>query len=163
MITSVCQHCGKKFQHYPSKQRKYCSLSCATTARNLTDANPSYHRDISGEKNPMYGKGRSGPDNPMYGKRKEEAPRWNGGRKTRPDGYAFVVVDDDYPNPSYVKPSGTKYALEHRVIMEDCLGRRLEPEEVVHHRDGDPSNNDIANLQLFENQAEHIRIGHGGA
>jgi hypothetical protein len=103
----------------------------------------------------------SGAENPMFGRRKEECPRWNGGIKTRTDGYILAVAPDNHPYPSDITSSGTKYVLLHRLIMEARLGRFLEPGEVVHHRDGDPSNNDPSNLELFASQADHIRIGHG--
>lgn len=38
---------------------------------------------------------------------------------------------------------------EHRKIMEEYLGRKLERHEVVHHKDGDKSNNDINNLEVM--------------
>jgi len=44
---------------------------------------------------------------------------------------------------------------EHRLIMEQVIGRYLRPEEVVHHDDDNGSNNDPANLRLFANNAEH--------
>lgn len=98
----------------------------------------------------------------MFGRRLELAPRWKGGRKVRRDGYVYVVVPDDYPHPAYTKPSGTKYALEHRRVMEHALGRYLRPEEVVHHRDGNTSNNAIENLRLYATHAEHLADGHSG-
>lgn len=156
-----CAQCGKDFYRHRSKpDRRFCSISCAMTARNLTDENPAYHHDISGQNNPMFGRGMSGTENPMYGKRKDQAPRWTGGERTRKDGYAFVVAPDDHPYPSYTKPSGTKYILKHRWIMEQFLGRYLSPDEVVHHIDGDPTNNDIRNLRLFDDQSAHISNGH---
>lgn len=42
--------------------------------------------------------------------------------------------------------------------MEEHLGRPLSDDEVVHHLDGDRQNNDISNLRLFSNQAEHHRF-----
>ncbi len=39
--------------------------------------------------------------------------------------------------------------LEHRRVMEDILGRSLEPWEVVHHKDHDKSNNDPSNLEVM--------------
>lgn len=155
-----CEQCGKEIWIQPSKpDRKYCSRSCATTARNLTDANPSFHRDISGKNNPSYGKGLNGPDNPMYGKRREKSTNWKGGRKVRADGYVLVVAPDDHPNPSDISHT-TKYILEHRLVMEKHIGRYLNPGEVVHHIDGNPSNNDIENLELFASQSEHISQRH---
>jgi hypothetical protein len=159
----TCAQCGKEIWIRPSKpNRKFCSKSCATTARNLTDQNPAYSRDITGENNPMFGNGLSGQDNPMFGKTKELAPRWTGGRKVRKDGYVFVVAPDDHPNPSYTKDSGTKYILEHRLVMESHIGRYLSPDEVVHHIDENPNNNSIENLELFRSQSEHVSTRHSG-
>lgn len=45
----------------------------------------------------------------------------------------------------------------HDVIMEEHIGRRLLPDEVVHHINGDKSDNRIENLQLLTN-AEHSRL-----
>lgn len=59
----------------------------------------------------------------------------------------------------YVAENGKRRARrEHRVIVERHLGRRLEPWEVVHHKDGNPSNNEIDNLDVVEfgaHTAEH--------
>ena len=44
------------------------------------------------------------------------------------------------------EPGGYKY--EHIVKMEQKLGRKLRPNEIVHHADGDPSNNDLSNLSV---------------
>lgn len=156
-----CLQCGKEIYSYPSRPRQFCSKSCARTYTNLTENNPSFHRDITGANNPMYGKGLCGEANPMYGKRLDQAPRWKGGRKVRKDGYIFVVAPPDHPYPSYTKKNGLKYILEHRYVMEQHLGRYLLPEEVVHHIDEDPANNAIENLRLYSSQAEHISKGHG--
>lgn len=162
--TINCAVCGKKTKSYPYRPRTYCSKSCARTAANLTDRNPSYHRDISGEKNPMYNAFKNPrPSQKLLvpsqlGKTKELSPRWKGGRKVRKDGYILVVAPDDHPHPSdQHKPSGLKYILEHRLVMEQKLGRYLLPTEVVHHIDEDPSNNDPDNLMLFASQLEHVK------
>lgn len=41
-----------------------------------------------------------------------------------------------------------RYKLEHRKVIEQSLGRKLNKNEVVHHIDGNPVNNDIENLFL---------------
>jgi hypothetical protein len=59
----------------------------------------------------------------------------------------------------YVTENGKRRARrEHRVLMEEHLGRKLEPWEVVHHKDGDRANNDLTNLEVMEfghHTAEH--------
>jgi hypothetical protein len=45
---------------------------------------------------------------------------------------------------------------EHRWIMEQSLGRKLESWEHVHHVDGNHLNNDIQNLEVLSN-ADHQR------
>lgn len=46
----------------------------------------------------------------------------------------------------YVRVAGT-YA--HRLVMQGVLGRRLLPQESVHHKNGDRADNDPANLELW--------------
>jgi hypothetical protein len=76
---------------------------------------------------------------------------WRGGRVVeQPEGYILVKT----PGHPYANAAG--YVREHRLVMEKHLGRYLEPHEVVHHKDDDPSNNDIDNLELFDSNAEHL-------
>jgi len=56
------------------------------------------------------------------------------------------------------KPHAKKF---HRWLMEQHLGRPLEPHEDVHHRDGDKQNNDLANLEVIHH-ADHTRITNAG-
>lgn len=42
-------------------------------------------------------------------------------------------------------------------VMEMMIGRKLNPEEVVHHKNSDPNDNRIENLVLFSNNSEHIK------
>mgnify|MGYP000967476062 CR=1 FL=1 len=63
----------------------------------------------------------------------------------------------------YVSENGRRVARrEHRVIMERHLGRKLEPWELVHHKDSNPHNNTIENLELVEwgvHTSEHHKGG----
>ena len=46
---------------------------------------------------------------------------------------------------------------EHRKVMQDLLGRKLSVDEVIHHINGDKSDNRVENLQILS-RSEHSRI-----
>lgn len=50
--------------------------------------------------------------------------------------------------------------LLHRRLAEEFLGRPLLPGEIVHHRDGDSTNNDRRNLLVLPSQRYHAHIEH---
>lgn len=55
-----------------------------------------------------------------------------------------------------------KQVFEHRLVMEQFLGRKLLPNEVIHHKDGNGLNNALENLELMtqaEHQNEHLMEG----
>jgi hypothetical protein len=71
------------------------------------------------------------------------------GYRTVQRGYIKLKVD----NHPHADRDG--YVMEHRLVMEEHLGRYLEPGEVVHHLDGVRDHNVISNLQLLEGRKKH--------
>ena len=65
-------------------------------------------------------------------------------------GYMYCKTEPLHPK----RNSNDLYPL-HRVLMENKLGRSLEPGEEVHHEDEDKSNNSLSNLKLLTKK-EHI-------
>jgi endogenous inhibitor of DNA gyrase (YacG/DUF329 family) len=72
------------------------------------------------------------------------ARAWRGGKVYR-RGYVLVLAPD---HPSLVGTT-RRYVLEHRIVMEQILGRYLEPHEQVHHKNGVTDDNRPENLELW--------------
>lgn len=81
----------------------------------------------------------------------ENAPNWKGGRVKTSGGYIYQHA------PSHPFAANKGYVMEHRLAMEKKLGRYLTKEEIVHHKDGNKSNNDISNLELSSDRGTHTR------
>lgn len=71
---------------------------------------------------------------------------WKGGKTTNVHGYVLIRIPRSHHLDSMRTANG--YALLHRVVMAESLGRPLLPTESVHHMDGDKTNNSLSNLQL---------------
>lgn len=78
------------------------------------------------------------------------------GRRIDPDGYVLVTAPSDHPYARQRTGRKTKLMYEHRLVMEQKLGRYLDPAEVVDHIDGLTLHNDPENLRLFESNAQHL-------
>lgn len=71
--------------------------------------------------------------------------------KKHSGGYTLVYK----PNHPCADPIG--YVLEHRIIVEEKLGRYLSSDEIVHHKNGIKTDNNIDNLVVIS-KSEHAKI-----
>lgn len=69
-------------------------------------------------------------------------PSWKGGTYISSDGYRMVYVGTSQDNES----GWSNYRKEHVLVAERVLGRALNDDDVVHHKDGNKLNNDPENL-----------------
>jgi hypothetical protein len=71
-----------------------------------------------------------------------------------------IISKGDY-NYAIVRghPNATKnhYVLEHRIVMENKIGRILKRGEIVHHINEKKKDNRPENLQLIESASTHTR------
>ncbi len=79
-------------------------------------------------------------------------PMWNGGKSVNFHGYIIIYK----PDHLYCCPKG--YVLEHRLIMEEVIGRYLTEKEVVHHINENRTDNRPENLKLFKGIGDHTRF-----
>lgn len=120
-----CAQCGGRFlvSIFHRKTTDCCSQSCRQ--RKWTREHPEHYK---------------GP----------KSSNWKGGRRTLPNGYIEVW------NPKAAERArpGTKkpYILEHRLVMEQVLGRPLAVGENVHHKNGIRDDNRPENLELWKKQ-----------
>ena len=78
-------------------------------------------------------------------------PKWKGGIMF--DKNRKLILSPEHPSPDFLK----KYCYEYRLIMEKHLGRYLTKDEIIHHIDGDVTNNKIENLEVMT-RGEHCRL-----
>jgi hypothetical protein len=79
-------------------------------------------------------------------------PAWKGGRCLMKTGYIRIPI---YPEDPYIsmaafsRHSSHYWITEHRYVMAQRLGRCLHPWEIIHHINGDKTDNRIDNLELL--------------
>ncbi|MFA5307029.1 MAG: HNH endonuclease signature motif containing protein [Candidatus Babeliales bacterium] len=132
LVTCICAKCGKTFQlaKFLTKDsfNHYCSLECNYKKLEGKHHSPETIEKIRAIKRP---KGK-------------QHHNWGGGCFVTSAGYVKVWTEDGY-------------RFEHHLVMEQQIKRRLTDDEVVHHINGNKSDNRIENLQLTT-KSEHSHL-----
>lgn len=147
--TKTCPVCNKEFYPFNGNRRQiYCSNDCANQAkrtRRLMTC-PTCKKEFvrpQGKKRTYC--------SISCAKRRLVQSNYEGrqeGSIRKQSGYILI------------KHNG-KWIQEHRLVMERKLGRKLKPHERVHHKNGDRSDNQIENLELwtiFKKDPPGIRV-----
>jgi hypothetical protein len=87
---------------------------------------------------------------PAAGRRGALNPNWKGGRTIASNGYVLLRVGVDHHLADV-----RGYAYEHRVVAEHKVGRRLRKGEIVHHLNGDKTDNRQDNLVITKSIRHH--------
>ena len=72
------------------------------------------------------------------GLKREQNPNWRGGSTISTQGYRLLNLGNG------------RRVLEHRLVMEKEVGRKLKRHEHVHHVNGNKLDNRIGNLELLD-------------
>jgi hypothetical protein len=133
----ACDRCGETYQPRSSRSR-YCSEACQRGTATCEECGVEFAptRKSAGKfcsKECFY---------------EQQVP--TGTRRVQPDGYVLVKVPPDTPGSKRTN-GGTqaRWMLEHRYVMQQVLGRPLEPNENVHHKNGQRDDNRPENLELW--------------
>jgi len=144
-----CKICGKQFKTDSWKIKngrgKYCSKDCMKVAFNTQVTRVCKYCGVEFKTYPSRVKKGWG----LYCSHRchsnfeigENSPCWLGGWVQ--DGYKWIT-------------KGGKRILEHRYVLEQVLGRKLEENEIVHHLDGNKLNNHPENLQIMTHRDHAI-------
>ena len=140
MVKTNCFQCKKDIKKYPSQIKRYKKQFCSRECKH--EWNKTVDGPWKGKKMPFIKR----PNRDVSGSKN---PRWKGGKRIDKDGYV-LIWKPDHPKADY-----HGYVREHRLVMEESLGRILRLKEIVHHIDKNKQNNKLENLKLYESASKH--------
>lgn len=144
-----CEICNKEFYVSTSdykKGQRCCTRECSNIKRKLNTVLKSYVCKVCGKEFSRY-------KDTNHANKYCSRECYYKGRIERHKDFSLARIDRGY-KLIYVNGYPVK---NHIYIMEQYLGRKLNPNEVVHHKNFNPLDNRIENLQLMT-RAEHTGL-----
>lgn len=149
-VKQICENCKQEYLVYAYKNQRFCSAKCAKMFLK-GDKHPNW-KNIPPKICKVCGKQFSSKQRKRkccswkcgcaYKSQTQQGknnPYWKGGRHIDQDGYVRIRVYEN--GKSFEK-------AEHRIVMEEYIGRKLSSFEIVHHRNGIRDDNHISNLKI---------------
>ena len=153
-MIKLCEWCNQEF-NAAQKRTRFCSKRCFGFSNTGRTMPPGWKENLSASM-----KGRIGVplskevrDKLSESQKGAKNARWVGGRSLI-NGYVRLNIDYPHPNAYVEYRSGGEVRrwriLEHRLVMSAILGRPLDRWDIIHHKNGDKTDNRPENL-------EHLR------
>ena len=138
----ICEYCGISFNKPPSDKSRFCSRHCYDKSRECIKKCLNCGKEFKSYR--------------VRGRKfcsSKCASNYNAGDKH------YHWKGGVIKHGTHVRRRVDKgiYIGEHRIVMEEHIGRKIKPEELVHHINGNGADNRIENHQIVS-RAEHERI-----
>lgn len=131
-ITLICANC--KNPYHPSYNRMEASTYCSKSCR-------KQHFSFTRETRSKMSESAKGHPSKRF-------------EKIMRTGYFYIY------KPEHPFSGKQGYIAEHRLVMEQSLGRYLKEAETIHHINQIKTDNRIENLQLFPSRGQHTKLAH---
>lgn len=168
MTKQACsvENCGKRMlahgwcaMHY-ARQRKWGNLFVKPTkppkvikpCNVVNCSRPSVYKGLcEAHYQRLRINGDTNPDKPIGCVAGKWHPMWKGG-EIKFHGRVLVWT----PGHPYPNHNGAPYVYRYRLVVEKAIGRYLLPTELVHHKNGNKSDDRLENLEIMS-RADHMR------
>ena len=145
-----CGQCGKELYQTPAVRKIYCNKVCHDQAQcrdKVTSVCPICRKLFEHQR--LVKRIYCGRECYETSRNSTSAGRDHNGKPVRWTHEGYLVIYE----PTHPRAYRHGYVLEHRFVMEQKIGRLLEPGEVVHHVNSLKWDNRPENLDLMEHGA----------